>query len=241
MSATIQNVRPVEHRRAARVLLISGGVSDPSSTRMLGDRIAQRSLHLLGEAGFDTAFDVIELAALATDIARSIVSGFATAPVKSAMETLSRADAIIAATPVYKAGISGLFKSFIDLVENDLLIAKPVILAATAGSSRHAMVTDDQMRPLFAFLRAMPVPTSIFAAPEDWNSGDLAKRIDRAAGELVQLHKLGVASAITEAGWGAYQHGFDGLAAKSERDVDDINFDTDLMRLATGERSMTHS
>jgi len=63
-------------------------------------------------------------------------------------------DAIIAATPVYKAGISGLFKSFADLVDNDLLIAAPVVLAATGGTARHAMVVDDQLRPLFAFLRA---------------------------------------------------------------------------------------
>ena len=69
------------------------------------------------------------------------------------------------------------------------------MLAATAGTARHALVADDQMRPMFAYLRTMTVPTSLFAAPEDWSDPALAKRIDRAALELVLLMESGFARA----------------------------------------------
>jgi FMN reductase len=218
----------------ARLVVINAGVSDPSSTRMLVDRIAQRSLDRLSGAGLSTSLAIIDLAPLAIDIAKAIVAGFPGDKLQAAIDTLAGADAVIAATPVYKAGMSGLFKSFIDLVDNDLLIAKPVILAATAGTARHAMVADEQMRPLFAFLRAVPVPTSIFAAPEDWGAPDLGKRIDRAATELTQFVASGVARAITNAAWDGYQHQFAGNAAQAEQSAADVNFDTDLMRLAAG-------
>lgn len=217
-----------------RLVVINAGVSDPSSTRMLADRIAQQSLDRLAGAGLATSLTIIDLAPLAIDIAKAIVAGFPGDKLQAAIDSLAGADAIIAATPVYKAGMSGLFKSFIDLVDNDLLIAKPVILAATAGTARHAMVADEQMRPLFAFLRAVPVPTSIFAAPEDWGAPDLGKRIDRAATELAQFVASGVGRAIVNAAWDGYQHQFAGNAAQAERSAADVNFDTDLMRLAAG-------
>lgn len=217
-----------------RLVVINAGVSDPSSTRMLVDRIAQKSLDRLSAAGFTTSLSIIDLGPLAIDIAKAIVAGFPNEKVQAAIDTLAGADAIIAATPVYKAGMSGLFKSFIDLIDNDLLIAKPVVLAATAGTSRHAMVADEQMRPLFAFLRAIPVPTAIFAAPEDWAAPELGTRIDRAATELAQFVLSGVGRAITNAAWDGYQHQFGGNATKAERKADDVNFDSDLMRLAAG-------
>jgi len=217
-----------------RLVVVSAGVSDPSSTRLLADRAAQKTLDLLREAGIPATVGVIELAPLAVDIARAIVSGFPNERVKGEIERLAAADAIIASTPVYKAGISGLFKSFADLLDNDLLIAKPVLLAATAGTARHAMVADEQLRPLFAFLRAMPVPTSLFAAPEDWGGTALRERIQRAATELVLLLKSGVGRSIADSAWDGYQHQFAGNATRAEREADDVDFDTDLMRLAAG-------
>jgi FMN reductase len=217
-----------------RLVVVSAGVSDPSSTRMLADRIAQKSLDRLSAAGRATTLSIIDLAPLAVDIARAIVAGFANAAVQGAIDTLARADAVIVATPVYKAGMSGLFKSFFDLVDNDLLIAKPVILAATAGTARHAMVADEQMRPLFAFLRALPVPTSIFAAPEDLSAPELSARIERAAAELTAFVGTGVGKVITDAAWRGYQHQFAGNATKAERQAGDVDFDTELMRLAAG-------
>lgn len=125
-------------------------------------------------------------------------------------------------------------KSFADILDNDLLIAKPVILAATAGTSRHAMVVDEQLRPLFAFLRALPVPTSLFAAPEDWGQAALGDRIQRAATELVLLLRSGVGRSIADSAWTGYQHQFDGNATRAEHTADDVDFTTDLMRLAAG-------
>jgi FMN reductase len=217
-----------------RLVVISGGVSDPSSTRLLADRTAQKTMDLLREAGIPAVVSVIELGPLAVDIARAIVSGFPGNDLQAAITRLADADAIIASTPVYKAGISGLFKSFADILDNDLLIAKPVILAATAGTSRHAMVVDEQFRPLFAFLRALPVPTSLFAAPEDWGSKSFGERIERAATELVLLLKSGVGRSIADSAWSGYQHQFAGHATRADRTSDDVDFDTDLMRLAAG-------
>jgi FMN reductase len=217
-----------------RLVVISAGVSEPSSTRLLADRLAQKTVDLLAEAGIPSSVGVIELGPLAVDIAQAIVSGFPNDRVQDAIARLAAADAVIASTPVYKAGISGLFKSFADVLDNDLLIAKPVILAATAGTARHAMVAEDQLRPLFAFLRALPVPTSLFAAPEDWGSSALGERIERAATELVLMLRSGVGRSIADSAWRGYQHQFSGNATRSDRAVSDVDFDTDLMRLAAG-------
>src|SRR5581483_2520896 len=103
-------------------------------------------------------------------------SQLVTPRLRQAVDALVPADGIVASTPVYKAGPSGLFTSFFQVLDNDLLIGKPVVLAATAGTARHALVADDQMRPLFAYLRTLAVPTSVFAAPEDWSDPALAKR-----------------------------------------------------------------
>lgn len=226
------NENPVRGRAA--LAIVSAGVSDPSSTRLLADRIAQNTIDTLRGAGTEVTLSVIDLGPIATDIARSLVSGFATPKVQEAIDRLGTADGIIASTPVYKAGLSGLFKSFVDLLDNDLLIAKPVVLAATGGTARHAMVVDEQMRPLFAFLRTIPTPTSLYAAPEDWASPELAKRISRASSELALLIRSGMSQQIASANWDGYQHQFAGSAPRAAKEVADVDFGSDLMRLATG-------
>jgi FMN reductase len=220
--------------RTTTLAVLSAGVSDPSSTRLLADRIAQKAVDTLRESGIEATVRTIDLGPIAVDIARSLVSGFPTPKVQEAIERLAAADAIIASTPVYKAGISGLFKSFADLIDDDLLIAKPVVLAATGGTARHAMVVDEQMRPLFAFLRAIPTPTSLYAAPEDWGSADLGRRITRAATELALLLRSGAPRDIADDNWTEYQHQFAGNATRAERSTSDVDFTSDLMRLAAG-------
>ena len=217
-----------------RVIVISAGTGEPSSTRMLADRIAARTLELLHETSTPAVAGVIELAPLAVDIASATVAGFPSEPLQAAIERVASADAIIAATPVYKAGISGLFKSFIDVLDDDLLIAKPVLLAATAGSARHALVVDEQMRPLFAYLRALTLPTSVFASPEDWGATELGDRIQRSATELALLVHAQIERQITDRQWSGYQHPFAGNATRAERTTADIDFDSPLMRLAAG-------
>ena len=188
---------------------------------------------------------VIDLRELATDITTALTSQLITAKLQQAVDALAVADGLVAAAPVYKAGPSGLFTSFFHVLDNDLLIGTPVVLAATAGTARHALVVDDQMRSLFAYLRTLPVPTSLFAAPEDWGASTgepgggepgggeqsaLNMRIDRAAFELVLLMESGFARQVRGESWQSYQHEF-GSAGGRELDIDT---ESDLMRLATG-------
>ena len=213
-----------------RLVVVSAGTSDPSSTRLLADRTADRVTALAGRHGHAVTVSVIQLREIAADISTALVSQLITPELRRAITVLGDADGIIAAAPVYKAGPSGLFTSFFHVLDNDLLIARPVVLAATAGTARHALVVDDQMRPLFAYLRAMTVPTSLFAAPEDWSDPGLGERINRAATELVVLMESGVSRKIKEESWHSYQHEY-GSAGGAEVSVD---LDTDLMRLAAG-------
>jgi len=213
-----------------RLVVVSAGTGDPSSTRLLADRIADRVAALASGRGRTVTLSVIELRELSADISSALVSQLIAPKLRQAIIALGEADGIIAATPVHKAGPSGLFTSFFGVLDNDLLIGKPVVLAATAGTARHALVPDDEMRPLFAYLRAMTVPTSVFAAPEDWSDPALNKHIDRAALELVLLMESGFARAIRDESWQSYQHEY-GSAGGTETSID---LDTDLMRLATG-------
>ena len=213
-----------------RLVVVSAGISDPSSTRMLADRIAERTAALAARRGSSVTAKVIDLREFAADISAALVSQLVKPRLQQAIDALGEADGIISATPVYKAGASGLFTSFFQVLEDDLLIATPVVLAATAGTARHALVADDQMRALFAYLRTTTVPTSVFASPDDWGDPALARRIDRAALELVLLLESGFASQVRDESWGAYQHEF-GSAATAE---DSVDLDSDLMRLAAG-------
>jgi FMN reductase len=219
-----------EERERFRLAVVSGGTSDPSSTRLLADRAADRVVALADRRGHKVTISVIDLREISGDISNALVSQLITPRLQQAITALGEADGVIAAAPVYKAGPSGLFTSFFHVLDNDLLIGKPVVLAATAGTARHALVTDDQMRPMFAYLRALTVPTSLFAAPEDWSDPALNQRIDRAASELVLLMESGFSRKIRDESWASYQHEF-GSAGGTETSID---LDTDLMRLATG-------
>ncbi|MFD7860794.1 FMN reductase [Streptomyces sp. NPDC057682] len=176
-----------------RIVAVSAGLSNPSSTRLLADRLAAATRERL-EADQDRAVEVrvIELRDLAHDIASHLVSGFPPETLAEAIAAVTGADGLIAVSPVFTASYSGLFKSFFDLVENTALTGKPVVVAATGGTARHSLVLEHAMRPLFAYLRAVTLPTSVYAASEDWGaSGDdytegLPARIRRAGGELAR-------------------------------------------------------
>jgi FMN reductase len=217
-------------RQPFTLVVVTAGTSDPSSTRMLADQLAQRVTDLASRRGREVTTRVIDLRELATEITTAMVSQLVGPKLQQAVAALGEADGIVASTPVYAAGASGLFTSFFQVLDNDLLIAKPVVLAATAGTARHALVVDEQLRSLFAYLRTTVVPTSLFAAPEDWSDPALAKRIDRAALELLLLMESGFARRVRDESWGSYQHEF-GSAGGTELTID---LDSDLMRLATG-------
>jgi FMN reductase len=217
-------------KRPFALVVVTAGTGDPSSTRMLADRTARRAADVAARRGNEVATQVIDLRELATEITTAMVSRLVGPKLQKAIAVLGEADGIVAATPVYKAGASGLFTSFFQVLDNDLLIAKPVVLAATAGTARHALVVDDHLRALFAYLRTTTVPTSLFAAPEDWNDPALNKRVERAAVELVLLMDSGFARRIRDESWSGYQHEF-GSAGGTQVSIE---LDTDLMRLAAG-------
>jgi FMN reductase len=219
-----------DEREPFRLAVVSAGASDPSSTRLLADRAAERARTLAATRGNTLTCSVVELREISADISAALVSQLITPKLQQAITVLGDADGIIASAPVYKAGPSGLFTSFFHVLDNDLLIGKPVVLAATAGTARHALVPDDQMRPLFAYLRTLTAPTSLFAAPEDWSDPALNTRIDRAALELVLLMESGFSRKIKDESWHSYRHEY-GSVGGTEISVD---LDTDLMRLATG-------
>jgi FMN reductase len=230
------NTLTTRHPEPRSIVVVSAGVGEPSSTRLLADRLAQKTLDRLRAHGVEATVSTVELRTLVGDIGQATLAGFLGGALQAAVERLAAADAVIAASPVYKAGISGLFKSFVDLLDNDLLIAKPVAVTATAGSSRHALVPDEQMRPLFAYLRALVIPTSLFAAPEDWADRALGERITRAATELAALVAVDVTQSVTTGAWHGYRHEFAGNARPSGATAGRgaVELDSDLMRLAAG-------
>lgn len=214
--------------RSFHLAVVSAGASDPSSTRLLADRITANVARRATQRGHTVTTSVIELRPLAAEIGTAITSQLVGPKLTEAIATLASADGLVVSTPVYKAGASGLLTSFFQVLDNDLLIARPVVLAATAGTSRHALVVDEQLRSLFAFLRTLTVPTSLFAAPEDWGDPSLSKRIDRAAVELVLLMEADLAAGVREESWNSYSHQFGGSTEAG------IELDSDLMRLAAG-------
>ncbi|WP_217568231.1 FMN reductase [Streptomyces sp. GbtcB7] len=165
-----------------KLVVVSAGLSVPSSTRLLADRLAAAT-------GRYTSVDVqvVELRDLAVEIAHNFTSGFPGRALSAALEAVTEADGLIVVTPVFSASYSGLFKSFFDVLDQGALTGKPVLIAATGGSARHSLVLEHALRPLFAYLRAVVVPTAVYAASEDWGAEGLAERIDRAAGELGRL------------------------------------------------------
>lgn len=172
------------------VAVVSAGLSQPSSTRLLADRLSGAVTAGVRAAGQEVLVENVELRPLAHALADNLLTGFAPPDLAAAVRSVTEADAVIAVTPVFAASYSGLFKSFFDVVEADALRGVPVLLAATAGSARHSLVIEHALRPLFAYLQAVVVPTGVFAATEDFGSvtySRLSERVDRAAAELVTL------------------------------------------------------
>jgi len=172
------------------LVVVSAGLSQPSSTRLLADRLsAAVDRHLRG-AGIEPQIEVIELRDQAKDLANNLLAGFPSPHLRAALDAVLAADGLIAVTPIFSASYSGLFKLFFDLVERDGFAGKPVLIAATGGTARHSLALEHAMRPLFAYLNAAVVATAVYAATEDWGrSGaaaedSLVERIDRAALEL---------------------------------------------------------
>ena len=169
-----------------RLVVVSAGLSQPSSTRLLADRLADATVRELASQGVEASVTVLELRDLAQDVTNNLVTGFASPRLEAAIDGLTASDGVIAVTPIFTTSYSGLFKSFIDVLDPKSIEGMPVLIAATGGTERHSLALDYAMRPLFSYLHAVVVPTAVYAASSDWGSseGGLASRIERAAGEL---------------------------------------------------------
>ncbi|GGM42253.1 FMN reductase [Micromonospora sonchi] len=174
--------------------VVSAGLSQPSSTRLLADQLAVATRDELVGRGDTVELRPVELREHAHDIVNHLLTGFPSEPLRQALEQVTGADGLIAVTPIFNASYSGLFKSFFDLVDAEALTGRPVLLGATGGTARHSLALEHAVRPMFTYLRAVALPTAVFAAPEDWSGGTvesaLRARIGRAARELAeQVHR----------------------------------------------------
>ncbi|MGN7247341.1 FMN reductase [Janibacter anophelis] len=171
-----------------RIVVISAGLSQPSSTRLLADQLADATRSAVGGRGESLDVEFVELRELAVEMAQAMVSGNIPTPgLEAVRRQLAKADGLIAVTPIFTASYSGLFKMFFDLLDKDSLSGMPVLIAATAGTPRHSLVLEHALRPLLAYLRAVVVPTAVFAATEDFGADELESRVHRAAAELAAL------------------------------------------------------
>ncbi|MFB8179512.1 FMN reductase [Streptomyces sp. NPDC055966] len=176
-----------------KLVAVSAGLSTPSSTRLLVDRLTDAVRDELADQGHKADVDVIELRPLAVAIANNLVTGFPPPQLADAIEAVTGADGLVTVTPVFSASYSGLFKAFFDLIDPGALTGKPVLIGATGGTPRHSLVLEHALRPLFTYLRTVVLPTGVYAASEDWGSGSdahtegLPARIRRAGREMASI------------------------------------------------------
>jgi FMN reductase len=174
-----------------RIAVVTAGLSQPSSTRMLADQLAASATRALRDRGVDAEVDVVELRDYAHDLTDNLLTGFPSTRLGEVVDSVVTADALVAVTPIFTGSYSGLFKMFFDVLDKDSLAGMPVLIAATGGTARHSLALEHAVRPLFTYLHATVVPTSVYAASEDWGSAGggraLSARVDRAAEELAAL------------------------------------------------------
>ncbi|WP_228721132.1 FMN reductase [Arthrobacter sp. 260] len=174
-----------------KIVVVSAGLSVPSSSRMLADQLSGSAAQALAEFGDQPDVQTIELRDWAVEIANNFVTGFASPRLAETIDAVVNADALVVVSPVFSASYSGLLKSFFDVIEPKVLDGMPVLIGATGGSARHSLMLDHAMRPLFSYLRARVIPTAVYAATEDWGAGDggsqLEARIAQAGKELAAL------------------------------------------------------
>ncbi|GAA2230931.1 FMN reductase [Streptomyces amakusaensis] len=173
------------------IAIITAGLREPSSTRMLADRLESSARTELTRAGHTVESSFVELRPLGRAIIDAMLSGFPTTPLEEAFDTVAGADGVIAVTPAFNASFSGLFKSFFDILPEDTLSDMPVLIGATGGTERHSLVLEHALRPMFSYLHAIVSPRGVYAATDDFGSHEsgtaLAGRINRAAADYARL------------------------------------------------------
>ena len=215
-----------------RIAVVTAGLSEPSSTRLLADRLAEAVDRHVTAHGEAATIEVVELRPLAKLIADQMLTRFPSGELTAAIETVISADALIAVSPVFSGSYSGLFKAFFDNLDVNALDGKPVLVAATGGSARHSLMLDHAMRPLFSYLHAAVVPTGVMAATDDFGTVGLDRRIDRAAAELVST-LLGATAGASAGRSGFLPAGGEEREAGFTDRFDDVPDFTELLRRAS--------
>ncbi|EPJ6837511.1 FMN reductase [Stenotrophomonas sp. AG209] len=171
--------------RPLRIVAVSGGLQRPSRAATLAE-------HLLGLIGEDVHCEqqLIELGELAPQLAGALWRSQLPEAVERQLVAVEQADVLVVATPVYRGSYTGLFKHFFDFIDQDALVDTPILLAATGGSERHALVIDHQLRPLFSFFQARTLPLGVYATDRDFAEG----RVHNEA--LIQRARLAVQRAM---------------------------------------------
>ena len=162
------------------VVAVSGSVQQPSRTLVLLNALVER----LGQQ-LPIEVRLIELARIGPQFAGVLRREALPAAVQEDLRAIESADLLIAASPVYRASYTGLFKHLFDFVHHEALKNVPVLLAATGGSDRHALIIDHQLRPLFGFFQALSLPVGVYASEADFthyqvSSTQVLERIERA-------------------------------------------------------------
>ncbi len=167
-----------------RVVGLAGSWSVPSRTRALVGLIGARAA-----ARFGAAQETFALNDLGPSLGQAVALDGLDEPARDIVARMLAADALVIGTPVYKGSYTGLFKHLFDLIEPSALAGKPVLLTATGGGEKHALVVEHHLRPLFGFFEAATLPTGIYAGAADFVDGvpaspALLARIDRAVDQL---------------------------------------------------------
>ncbi|QTE28026.1 FMN reductase [Pengzhenrongella sicca] len=174
------------------IAVVSAGLGQPSSTRLLADRLTEATVTELGERGITATVETFELRDVAHEIVNAMLTGFPSGDLRAVIESVTGADGLIAVTPIFTTSYSGLFKSFVDILDKESLAGTPVLLGATGGTPRHSLALEYSMRPLFTYLHADVARTSVFAATDDWagvadGANQLPERIRRAGRDLAEM------------------------------------------------------
>ncbi|PKV11343.1 FMN reductase [Xanthomonas prunicola] len=168
-----------------RVVAVSGGMQRPSKAVALAEHLLE-----LIAAQLPCERHLVEIGALAPQFAGAPWRSHLPDTVEQALALVEQADVLVVATPVYRGSFTGLFKHFFDFIDQDALIDTPVLLAATGGSDRHALMIDHQLRPLFSFFQARTLPLGVYATDRDF----LDYRVHNEA--LVERARLAVQRAL---------------------------------------------
>jgi FMN reductase len=170
-----------------RIVGFSGSPRRPSKTRSLVETVAAEVASYR-----PVRLDIFDLSDAGPGLGAALQRQDLTLPAARIVDAIEQADALIVGTPVYKGTYTGLFKHAFDLVDPRALVGKPVLLTATGGGPRHALVMEHALRPLFGFFEALTVPTAVYASDADFVEGQLAEagvlaRLSAAAQQLAGL------------------------------------------------------